>query len=179
MHRRGAGGSTQGNQQAQGQSRPHRICSAVVDVTLIMCARAGPAPTAGGFTIGQMPLSRSSYGMKFILMVPTGAASLHLLHELEQRIGQNMQMRALRKDGRSVSIPLMATIIVAVVGAVGILSDDLGLGSDSRGLGNSGMITAAAVSRAGAIEIPSDTNSSETLFVPAARTTATTMRGSV
>lgn len=178
MHRRGAGGSTQGNQQVQGQSRPHRICSAVVDVTLIMCARAGPAPTAGGFTISQMPLSRSSYGMKFILMVPTGAASLHLLHELEQRIGQNMQKRALRKDGRSVSIPLMATI-VAVVGAVGILSDDLGLGSDSRGLGNSGMITAAAVSRAGAIEIPSDTNSLKTLFVPAVRTTATTMRGSV
>jgi hypothetical protein len=73
----------------------------------------------------------------------------------------------------------MATIIVAVVGAAGILADDLGLGNASQGLGKSTMITAAAVSRAGAIEIPSDTNLSKTLFVPAARTTVTSTRNSV
>jgi hypothetical protein len=87
-------------------------------------------------------------------------------------------MRALRKT-RSDLIPLIATITVAVVGAAGILSDDLGIRSGSQAGGNPRMITAAAVSRAGAIETPTDTNPSKTFFVPAARTTATSIRRSV
>jgi hypothetical protein len=73
-----------------------------------------------------------------------------------QRIGQNMQMHVSRKDRRSDLIPVMATIVVAVVGAAGVLWDDLGLGNHSQDRGSAGMITAAAVSRAGAIEIPTD-----------------------
>jgi hypothetical protein len=73
-------------------------------------------------------------------------------------------MRALRnarsRNARSDLIPLIATIIVAVVGAAGILTDDLGIANASQAGGNPRMITAAAVSRAGAIEMPSDTNPS-------------------
>lgn len=52
-------------------------------------------------------------------------------------------------------IPVVVTLIVAVVGTVGILVSDLGAGGDSQSSGNARMITAAAVSKAGAIEIPS------------------------
>jgi hypothetical protein len=68
-------------------------------------------------------------------------------------------MNTLRKV-RSDLIPLIATIIVAVVGAAGILTDDLGIANASQAGGNPRMITAAAVSRAGAIEMPSDANPS-------------------
>jgi len=88
-----------------------------------------------------------------------------------------LQMCALRKD-RSDLIPLIVTIIVAVVGAAGILSDDLRIGNASQAGGTPRMITAAAVSRGGAIEIHSDTNPSKTFFVPAAlRTVTSTGRG--
>jgi hypothetical protein len=50
-------------------------------------------------------------------------------------------------------IPPIVTLIVATVGTAGILLDDFGPGNASQG---SGMITAAAVSRAGAIETPSE-----------------------
>ena len=49
-------------------------------------------------------------------------------------------------------IPPMVALIVAAVATAGIVLDDFGPGNASQG---SGMITAAAVSRAGAIEIPS------------------------
>jgi len=53
-------------------------------------------------------------------------------------------------------IPPIVTLIVAVVGTAGILLNDFGPGNASQGSRNAGMITAAAVSRAGAIEIPSE-----------------------
>jgi len=50
-------------------------------------------------------------------------------------------------------IPPMVALIVAAVATAGIVLDDFGPGNASQG---SGMITAAAVSSAGAIEIPSE-----------------------
>jgi hypothetical protein len=76
-----------------------------------------------------------------------------------QRIWQNVKMHAERRDRRGdliPTIPGIVTLIVAVVGTAGILND-FGPGNDSQqGSGNPRMITAAAVSRAGAIEIPSE-----------------------
>ena len=63
-------------------------------------------------------------------------------------------MQAQRKDRHGDLIPVIATVIVAVVGQTLILFNDFGGGNNSLGGGN-GMITAAAVSKAGAIEIPS------------------------
>ena len=54
-------------------------------------------------------------------------------------------------------VPMLVAAIVAVVGQTVILLNDFGPGNDSQGSGNAKMITAAAVSRAGAIEIPSQT----------------------
>ena len=59
-----------------------------------------------------------------------------------------------QEKGQAV-IPPMVTLIVAVVGTAGILLNDFGPGNASQSSGNAGMITAAAVSRVGAIEIPS------------------------
>ncbi len=52
--------------------------------------------------------------------------------------------------------PMMVAVIVAVVAQTAILFNDFGLGNDSHRSGSATMITAAAVSRAGAIEIPSE-----------------------
>jgi hypothetical protein len=52
-------------------------------------------------------------------------------------------------------IPVLVAAIVAAVGQTVILFNDFGPGNDSQGGGNGRMITAAAVSRAGATEIPS------------------------
>ena len=52
-------------------------------------------------------------------------------------------------------MPVIVTVIVAVVGAAGI-SNNLRPGRDAQDSGNARMITAAAVSRGGAIEIPSE-----------------------
>jgi hypothetical protein len=52
-------------------------------------------------------------------------------------------------------VPILIAAIVAVVGQTVVLFNDFGPGNDSQGSGNARMITAAAVSRAGAIEIPS------------------------
>jgi hypothetical protein len=52
-------------------------------------------------------------------------------------------------------IPMLVAAIVAVVGQTVILFSDFGPGNDSKGNGSARMITAAAVSRAGAIEFPS------------------------
>jgi hypothetical protein len=78
------------------------------------------------------------------------------LSHIEQRIGQNMKIFAQKSDGRRDLMPVIVTVIVAVVGTAGILLDSLGPGNDSQGNGDARMITAAAVSRAGAIEIPSE-----------------------
>jgi hypothetical protein len=63
-------------------------------------------------------------------------------------------MRAQRKDRQVDLIPVIAACI-AVVGQAVILGNEFGPGSDLQGNGSARMITAAAVSRAGAIEIPS------------------------
>ena len=54
------------------------------------------------------------------------------------------------------NVPMVVAAIVAVVGQTVILLNDFGPGNDSHGSGNARMITAAAVSKAGAIEIPSE-----------------------
>jgi hypothetical protein len=76
--------------------------------------------------------------------------------DIEQRTGQSMKIFAQDKDARGDLIPVIVTVIVAVVGTAGILLGNLGPGNDSQGSGDARMITAAAVSRAGAIEIPSE-----------------------
>ena len=53
------------------------------------------------------------------------------------------------------NIPLIVAVIVAVVGQTAVLFSDFGPGNSSQVSGN-GMITAAVVSRAGAIAIPSE-----------------------
>jgi hypothetical protein len=65
-------------------------------------------------------------------------------------------MSAQRNDRRGNLIPVLIAVIVAVVAQTAILLDDFGASNNSRDSGNAKMITAAAVSRAGAIEIPSD-----------------------
>jgi hypothetical protein len=50
----------------------------------------------------------------------------------------------------------IVTLIVAVIGTAGILLSDFDAGNVSQGSGNPEMITAAAVSRVGAVEIPSE-----------------------
>ena len=94
--------------------------------------------------------------MKFNLMVAAGLRAYIGFTHIEQRIRieQNMKIHAHGKDRRGDLLPLIVTVIVAVVGSAGILND-LRPANDSQGGGNARAITAAAVSRAGAIEIPS------------------------
>jgi hypothetical protein len=65
-------------------------------------------------------------------------------------------MHAQRKDPRGDLMPLIVAVIVAVVGQAAVLFNDFGPASGSQGGGNARMITAEAVSKAGAIEIPSE-----------------------
>jgi hypothetical protein len=65
-------------------------------------------------------------------------------------------MQAQAGDRRGDAIPAIVTVIVAAVATAGILFTDLGPGNISHGQGNARMITAAAVAKAGAIEIPSE-----------------------
>jgi hypothetical protein len=62
-------------------------------------------------------------------------------------------MHAQRNDRRGSLIPTMVAAFVAVVGQTGILFNDFGAGNNSQNSVSARMITAAAVSRAGAIEI--------------------------
>jgi hypothetical protein len=94
--------------------------------------------------------------MKFNLMVSAHCETYISFTHIEQRIGQNMKIHAQRIDRRGDLIPVIAAVIVAVLGTAGILANNLGPGNDSQASGNATMISAAAVSRAGAIEIPSD-----------------------
>jgi hypothetical protein len=52
-------------------------------------------------------------------------------------------------------VPMLVAAFIAVVGTAVILFNDFGPDTASQGSGNATMITAAAVSRAGAIEVPS------------------------
>jgi hypothetical protein len=102
-----------------------------------------------GTSLGFMRLK--THGIKFNLMVRADCEPTSTSHN----DGQNMKMHAQRKDRRGDLIPAIVTLIVAVVGTAGILLNDFGPAS-SQAIGNARMITAAAVSRAGAIEIPSE-----------------------
>jgi hypothetical protein len=64
-------------------------------------------------------------------------------------------MHAQQADQHRRAIPVMVALIVAIVGQAAILFNDFGSGNGLQGAGNPGMITAAAVSRAGATEVPS------------------------
>jgi hypothetical protein len=59
-----------------------------------------------------------------------------------------------RNDRRGDLMPAMVTVIVAIVCTAAIVLIDFGPGSGSSGSGDARMITAAAVARAGAIQIP-------------------------
>jgi hypothetical protein len=74
----------------------------------------------------------------------------------EPKDRENKQMHAKRKSRRSDLMLAMVTVIVAVLGTAGILISDFGPGNDSHRGSNARMVTAAAVARAGAIEIPSE-----------------------
>jgi hypothetical protein len=65
-------------------------------------------------------------------------------------------MKAQEERHRSASISVMAAAIVAIVGQTAILLSDFGSGNDLQGNGSAEMITAAAVSRADAIETQSE-----------------------
>ena len=65
-------------------------------------------------------------------------------------------MHAQKKDERRDATPAILAIVATVLGVAGILFEDFGPGNGSRGSGNASMNTAAAVFRAGAIEIPSE-----------------------
>jgi hypothetical protein len=65
-------------------------------------------------------------------------------------------MHPQRKDRRGDLIPVIVAAFVAVTGQTVILFNDFGAGNDLQGNGSTTMITAAAVSRAGAIEVPSE-----------------------
>jgi hypothetical protein len=65
------------------------------------------------------------------------------------------QMHAQRKHRRGEVNPAIVIAIIAVVATAGVILNDFSPGNGSQGSGNARMITAAAVSRAGAIEIPS------------------------
>jgi hypothetical protein len=74
-------------------------------------------------------------------------------------------MQAQRIDRHRRSIPVTVAIVVAVVGQAAILVNDFGPGSNSQGNRNASMISAAAVSRAGAIETPSATSAGRAVSV--------------
>jgi hypothetical protein len=64
------------------------------------------------------------------------------------------QMSAEGKQRRGRMVPAMAALVVAVLGTSGILYQNFGPGNGPQVGGDANMITAAAVSRAGAIQIP-------------------------
>ena len=123
--------------------------------------RAGAAPTGSGFTISQIHLmslgsrARQNPWNEIKFNGVAGSRTYISFTHIEQRIGQNMKIHAQAKDRRDGWRPFIVTIIVAVVGAAGILYN-LGPASDSESEDNARIVTAAAVSRAGAIEIPSE-----------------------
>jgi hypothetical protein len=65
-------------------------------------------------------------------------------------------MLAQRKGRRGEAIPVIVMAIAAVMATAGILLNDISPGNGSQRGGNARMITAATLSRAGAIEIPSE-----------------------
>ena len=79
------------------------------------------------------------------------------------------KMHAQIKNERGDATPAIIAIVVAVLGVAGILFEDFGPGNGSRGSGNARKFTAAAVSRAGAIEIPSKPPAGQSALQPRQR----------
>jgi hypothetical protein len=120
----------------------------------------GHLPKLNDFTISQIPLMPGSCAPQNarIKLQFTGIGGLRTyinFTHIEQRIAQNMNVHAQTKNRRDDLIPVIVTVIVAVVGTAGILNN-LRPGNDSQDSDKARMITSAAVSRAGAIEIPSE-----------------------
>jgi hypothetical protein len=88
-------------------------------------------------------------------MVPADCESYISFTHIEQRIAQNMDVHAQTRHRGDDLMPVIVAVIVAVVGTAGILNN-LRPGNDSRDSDKARMITSAAVSRVGAIEIPSE-----------------------
>jgi hypothetical protein len=68
---------------------------------------------------------------------------------------RDRQMYAHGNNRRSGLAPVTVALFVAIAGQAVVLFDDFGPGNNSQARASASMITAAAVSRAGAIEIPS------------------------
>ena len=62
-------------------------------------------------------------------------------------------MQAQRDDRRGSLKPAMVAAFIAVVGQAAVLMNDFGAGNSSQNSASARMVTAAALSRAGAIEI--------------------------
>ena len=109
---------------------------------------------------GEAPVHAGEFGLKKILMVTVRLSLISAIKETTTEVAVrglgDRQMRAQRKDQRSDLIPVIVAVMLAVVGQTFILFNDFGPGNNSKGSGNARMITAAVVSRAGAIETPSD-----------------------
>ena len=73
-----------------------------------------------------------------------------------QRITRKKQMHVRRNDPRSDVLPVILTVIIAVVCTAGVVLDVLVPPNDAQRSNSATMITAAALSRAGAIETPSE-----------------------
>src|SRR5216684_3485915 len=118
-------------------------------------------------------IASESCRLKYILMVPADSGpNLHLggsamdvrNHRNAQRSAvsaqqsadwRDRQMQTQRKHRRGGSIPVIVAVFVAVVGQALVLFNYFGPAGDSPSSGSATMIKASAVSRAGAIEIPS------------------------
>jgi hypothetical protein len=61
-----------------------------------------------------------------------------------------------QRKGQRAWVPVTVALFVAIAGQTVVLFDDFGSGHHSRASASARMITAAAVSRAGAIQIPSE-----------------------
>jgi hypothetical protein len=64
-------------------------------------------------------------------------------------------MSAHRKDRHRELVPMIVAGLIALVCSVSIFWMDFGPGSDAQGSGN-GMITAAVLSKAGAVALPTE-----------------------
>src|ERR1700752_1363690 len=125
-----------------------------------MCALVAPAPSRRGFTIGPNACdaagscARQNARNKIQFNGVGGSRTYISFTHTEQRIAQNMNIHAkIGKRGGDL-ITVIVTVLAAVVRTAGILNN-LRPGSDLQDSGKERMITSAAVSRVGAIEIPS------------------------
>jgi hypothetical protein len=96
-----------------------------------------------------------THGLNFNLLVSADCEPTSTSRTSSNELRQNMNVHAQTKNRRDDLIPVIVTVIVAVVGMAGILNN-LRPGNDSQDSDKARMITSAAVSRAGAIEIPSE-----------------------